>query len=241
MKKNLPNIITLINLFLGCCAMLSVLAGHFMMAFWLFFGAGWADFLDGMVARLLNVHSPIGKELDSLADVVSFGLLPGVVYYVLLGYGLTGSLEREDILWAATPAFLVTLLSAYRLAKFNLDTRQSDSFIGLPTPSSALFAMGLLLIFHFDSFGLAAFVTQPLFLFPCILIVSGLLIAELPMFSLKFKSMRWSGNEVTFTFTVAALILLVTLKEAAPSLIIVLYILVSVIQRLAPGTKNYSE
>ena len=231
MKKNLPNLITLLNLFLGCCAILSVLAGRFMLGFWLFFAAGWADFLDGLVARLLGVHSPIGKELDSLADIVSFGVLPGVVYYLLLQYGLTGAFQRTDVYWAATPAFLVTLFSAFRLAKFNLDARQSDHFIGLPTPSSALLAMGLLLIFHFDSYGLGAYICHPLFLFPCVGIVSWLLIAELPMFSLKFKSMQWSGNEIKYIFTATALLLLIILQEAAPALIIILYILVSLLQK----------
>ncbi len=231
MIKNLPNVITLINLFLGCGAILSVLAGQYLPAFWLFFAAGWADFLDGLVARLLKVHSPIGKELDSLADVISFGLLPGVVYYVLLQHGLRGGIDREHIYWAATPGFLITLLSAYRLAKFNLDTRQTDHFIGLPTPSSALFAMGLLLIFHFDSFGLASLVAHPLFLYPCVLVFSGLLIAELPMFSLKFKSLAWSGNEIKFIFSAVAIVLLIVLQEAAPALIIILYALVSLAQK----------
>ncbi len=235
MKRNLPNLITLLNLLLGCGAILNVLAGQYLLAFWLFFAAGWADFLDGLVARLLDVHSPIGKELDSLADVISFGLLPGVVYYVLLQHGLAGDIDREHIYWAAMPGFLITLLSAYRLAKFNLDTRQTDHFIGLPTPSSALFAMGLLLIFHFDSFGMGALVASPLFLYPCILIFSGLLIAELPMFSLKFKSMSWSGNEIKFIFTAVAIVLLIILQEAAPALIIILYVLVSLVQKALKG------
>ena len=229
MKRNIPNAITLLNLFLGCCAIPGILNGQFMTVFWLFFAAGLADFLDGFVARLVNAHSSIGKELDSLADMVSFGLLPGMLFYVLLVYGFTGQTGYDSIYWPAAPAFLITLFSAVRLAIFNLDERQTDHFIGLPTPSAALFTVGLMLIFHFDSFGLGSFITRPLFLYPCILLLSFALVAELPMFSLKIKSFRWSGNEVVFFFLGIAILCLITLGAAAPSAIVLLYIVVSVV------------
>lgn len=229
MKKNIPNFITLLNLLFGCCAVVAVLHQQFLLAFWLFLSAVLADYLDGLVARLLKVHSPLGKELDSLADMVSFGFFPGAIFYVLLVTGWTGGPEHDGIFWPAVPGFLLTLFSAFRLAKFNLDTRQSDNFIGLPTPSACTFTVGLLLIYLMDSFGLGALIVQPLFLYPVIALFSYLLVAELPMFSFKFKSLAWQGNEIQFLFAATAVILLVLLREAALSTIILLYLLVSVL------------
>lgn len=230
--RHLPNAITLLNLFCGCCAVIYVFYGYYVPAFWFFAAAIAADYFDGMVARLLQVHSPLGRELDSLADVVSFGLLPGSIFYMLLVQGWTGTIPYPGLYWAATPAFAVTLFSALRLAKFNLDTRQAAYFIGLPTPSSALFAVGLMLMVHYDSYGLAAWMTSPFFLYPCIAVLSAVLVAELPMFNLKFKSFRWRGNEIRFIFAVVSILLLAGLREAAFSLIIFLYVILSVIFKL---------
>lgn len=238
MKQHIPNAVTLLNLFFGCCAVVSVFTGQFLTAFWFFFAAIFADYFDGTVARRLDVHSPLGKQLDSLADVVSFGFLPGVILYVLLLIGWTGKASHPGVLWAAAPAFAVTLFSALRLAKFNLDERQSDYFIGLPTPSSCLFTVGLLLIYHFDSFGLAGWIAQPVFLYACAAFLSFILIAELPMFNLKIKSFQWAGNEIKFIFAATALLLLIFLREAALSLIIVLYILISAAQFLLAPSKH---
>lgn len=178
-----------------------------------------ADFLDGAVARLLKVSSELGKQLDSLADMVSFGLVPGVILYYLLSqntnFGILG--------------FTVTLFSALRLGKFNLDTRQSDSFIGLPTPACTIFIVGLLLLFELNRFGIAHWIAQPALLVLVILLLSYLLIAELPLFSLKFKSLHWKGNEIRFIFVAVALLLLLSLQELGLVLTIILYVLISIL------------
>jgi CDP-diacylglycerol--serine O-phosphatidyltransferase len=146
MKAWIPNSITLLNLLCGCAAVVCILDHEFIPAFWFLFAAGWFDFADGLVARLLKVSSEHGKELDSLADMVSFGFVPGVIYYVFLDFNvaafdtttaMTAGIDTHSgFTWLPLAGFLVTLFSALRLAKFNLDTRQSEDFIGLATPSS---------------------------------------------------------------------------------------------------------
>ncbi len=233
MKKNIPNCITLVNLFLGCCALASVLYGQFVQAFFFSIASGVADYLDGMVARALKVKSPLGGQLDSLADMVSFGVVPGAVLYMLLVKGLSGrDVMPIELTLAASPAFLVSLFAAVRLAKFNLDTRQTESFIGMPTPSCAMFTIGLLMIHHFDSFGLGHFVTNLLFLYAVIPLLCWLMVAEFPMFSLKFKKLTWSGNEIRFTFAAVSLTLMIWLREASFAPIIAAYILFSTIDNL---------
>ncbi len=238
MKWHIPNIITLTNLFLGCCATASVLYGQFMQAFYFFMASGMADYLDGAFARALQVKSKIGKELDSLADMVSFGVVPGAVLYMLLVKGFAGMEGLPiELTLAASPAFLVTMFAALRLANFNLDTRQTDNFIGMPTPSIAMFAVGLLLIFHFDSFGLASLVSNPFFIYAIIPLLCWLMIAQFPMFSLKFKKMSWAGNEIRITFAVVALLLGILLKEAAFAAIIVAYLIFTVVDNARNGWK----
>lgn len=228
LKRHIPNFITLINLFLGCCAVASVLYGQFVQAFWFFIASGVADYLDGTFARVLKVGSPIGKQLDSLADMVSFGLMPGAVLYMLLVKGVSGpGVLPIELTIAASPAFLVTMFAAIRLANFNIDTRQTVDFIGLNTPSCAMFAIGLLLIHHFDSFGMGSFVTEPVFLYFTIAVLCFLMVAEFPMFSLKVKGFSWPGNAFRFTFVAISALLLIFLREAAFSLIIAVYVLLS--------------
>ncbi len=226
MKKHIPNAITLINLFLGSATVIAVIDAQFMTAFYLLFFAGIADWMDGGAARMLKVSSTIGKELDSLADMVSFGVVPGVILYVLLLFGLEGHTEIS-FSWAATPAFLLTVFSGLRLARFNLDERQTDSFIGIATPAVTVFMAGLMLTYHFDYFGLRSLVTNQWFLYIVIALFSWLLNAEIPMFSFKFKSFKWAGNEIQFTFIAVSLILLFFLKGAAFSVNVLLYILIN--------------
>jgi CDP-diacylglycerol--serine O-phosphatidyltransferase len=233
MKKHIPNSITLINLFCGCCALANVFYGQFTQAFWFFLAGGIADYLDGLVARGLKVNSELGKELDSIADMVSFGVVPGAIFYMLLTIGYKGAdVLPIQLTLAAAPAFLIAVFAGLRLAKFNLDTRQSENFIGLNTPSATIFAVGLMLIYHFDSFGLAELVTTPWLLYVLIVLLCYLLIAEIPMFSFKFKAMTWQGNEVRIIFLVVAILLLIALKEAAFSLGIILYVLFSITNNL---------
>ena len=228
MKKNIPNFITLLNLFFGCCAIASVLYGQFVQAFWFSLASGIADYLDGACARMLKVKSPLGQQLDSLADMVSFGVAPGAVVYMLLVKGLAGNdVLPIQLTLAASPAFLITLFAAIRLANFNIDTRQTDNFIGMPTPSCAMYAIGLLLIYHFDSFGLGKIVTNPIFLYFNIPVLCLLMVAGLPMFSLKFKNLAWEGNQIRFIFAAFAILLLVVMREAAFPFIIISHVLFS--------------
>lgn len=244
MKKHIPNTITLINLFCGCCAIVCVLDNSFITAFWFLFAGGMMDYLDGAVARMLNVHSPLGKELDSMADMVSFGVAPGMILYMLLSIGWakeTGDFSEGHFDFGiypwAFPAFILSACSGLRLAKFNLDTRQSENFIGLNTPACTIFITGLMLIYANNSFGLGDFVTQPYFLYAVIALFSYLLIAELPMFSFKFKNFTWKDNWLRFSFLILMLVLLVTLQEAAFSILILLYIIIAAIQYITGQTK----
>jgi CDP-diacylglycerol---serine O-phosphatidyltransferase len=229
MKSWIPNAITLLNLWCGCAALVAVFRYDFYAGFWFLFVAGLADFADGLVARLLNVKSEHGKELDSLADMVSFGLMPGAVLYALLTLSFAGTVPEPGTMvlpfsWAALPAFLVTLFSALRLAKFNLDTRQTDGFIGLATPSATLFATGLMLTVAGDNFGLQEFVLNPWFLYGCTIVLAALLISEIPMFAFKMGSAATSEGRLRIGFMIAAVALLIFLGGTAFSVIVVLYV-----------------
>ncbi|MEO1515648.1 MAG: CDP-alcohol phosphatidyltransferase family protein [Bacteroidota bacterium] len=232
MLRKIPHLITLLNLLCGCAALVFAFQQQFLAVFACIFVGGLADWGDGLVARLLNVKSELGKELDSLADMTTFGIVPGAVLYQLLSLHSGDAPAEEGLSLLAMPGFTVSLFAAYRLAKFNLDTRQTESFIGLPTPSCTAFVVGLMLIYEFDTFGLGEWVTHPGFLYPITIILSYLLIAELPMFSLKFKNAHWKGNEVRFTFIILAVILLITIQEATFSLMVILYVLFSLVDNL---------
>ena len=233
MKKHIPNILTLLNLFCGCCAVVSILDGQYTEGA-IFIGISLiADFFDGYAARYFKVSSPLGLQLDSLADMVSFGVVPGIIVYSLLsvslmsGNGLGGN--NEEILSSlslnikALPAFIVTLFSCLRLAKFNLDTRQTQSFIGLNTPSNTTFFIGLMLIAEYNSFGLARFVSNPVFLYSLIPISSYLLIAEIPMFSMK-----GGFDKMKIAYIILSTLLLIFFREAALSLNMIIYVLFNI-------------
>lgn len=227
MKKHIPNIITLLNLFFGCCALAGVFYGEYVIAFWFTFAGVMADYFDGLIARALNVHSELGKELDSIADMATFGVLPGAILYVLLAEGVDPARLPSGIVWAALPAFAVSVFSGLRLALFNIDTRQTHNFLGLPTPSCTTFVVGLLLIYHYDSFGLRPLVANWWFLYGCTAALCYLLVSEFPMFSLKLKSFTWKGNEIKFIFAALCVVLLIVVQEAAFSFSILLYVLMS--------------
>lgn len=225
LRKNIPNGITALNLLLGALAIVLLLNREYSSACWLIAAAGLADFLDGLAARALKVKSALGGQLDSLADMVSFGLVPGIIYYQLLGdaYGV------EGFQWLAVPAFLVTISSAFRLAIFNLDDRQAFGFIGLPTPANTLLALGVLLSIQENSLGWGASLGSPFFLYPFILVSSWLLVANIPLFSLKFKSFGWEGNEIRIIFVLSSAILLLLLREFGLVAVIALYLLLSLL------------
>ncbi|MFD1469715.1 CDP-alcohol phosphatidyltransferase family protein [Hymenobacter caeli] len=242
MKKHLPNALTCLNLLCGCLALtfifstrpLNLVTGAYLVGL-----AAVADFLDGLVARALRVSSPIGKDLDSLADMVSFGVVPGAILFQLLRLAPAQSAAAGyPLAWGADylpyAAFLVTIFSALRLAKFNNDTRQTNSFIGLPTPACTLVVASLPLILAAESKRPAAFSTLiPLILNPWALLgltvlLSGLLVAELPLFALKFKDFGWVGNRQRFLFLLLAVALMIFLHAAAVPLVVLLYVGLSV-------------
>jgi CDP-diacylglycerol--serine O-phosphatidyltransferase len=233
---HIPNLITLINVLAGCCAAIALWQGYGYWTVGFLAIAGAADFADGLAARILGISSPIGKELDSLADMLSFGFIPGLIAYTLLQEA-TGTVSAP-ISWYAVPGFAITLFAALRLAKFNLDDRQTKDFIGLPTPSCTLFFAGLLLINLEDSFGLKDVILQPVLLYILVAVFSLLMVSELPMFGFKFNSSSWKGNEIRYIFMGVGILLLLLLKEAAFSAIILLYLLIAISQLFLQRSKS---
>ncbi|TCS86045.1 CDP-diacylglycerol--serine O-phosphatidyltransferase [Anseongella ginsenosidimutans] len=200
--------------------------GEVQTGCYLVFLAAFFDFFDGLAARALNAWSSIGKELDSLADVISFGLVPGLIIFRLLQPGDFPVPGQE---WAFT-SFLVTVFSALRLASFNVDDRQKNSFLGLPTPACGLFIASL--PFIPDLFPQAGtFIGHPLFLLPLTLMLSYLLVAPLPLPSLKFSREDKAGNRFRYIFLGICLLLILFLKFAAVPVIVVLYLLSPVVLR----------
>lgn len=225
MKRHLPNAVTCLNLLCGCLALTNIFAGRLEIGAWFVAAAAAADFADGLLARALRVSSAIGKDLDSLADMVSFGVVPGAIFFELLTRSVgAGGLPE----WAPYFGFAVSIFSALRLAKFNNDTRQTTSFIGLPTPASTLVVASLPLILAYDRFGVAPIILNPWLLLGLTALLSGLLVAELPLFALKFKNLRWADNRRRFLFMLLAAGLLLVLKAAAVPLVVLLYVLLSV-------------
>ena len=227
--RNIPNSITCCNLISGCIATYNAFLGDIRMALlWIIVGAVF-DFFDGMSARLLKVSSPIGKELDSLADDITFGFAPSAIIFYELSI-----MEYPSELLMLKPylpyfAFVMAAYSALRLAKFNLDERQSLGFIGLPTPANALF-WGALFV------GAQNFMESTAYMLPVVLLMicvsCWLLIAEVPMFALKFKQWGWKGNEVKYIFLIACLPLLMIFGITAFSVIIAWYVVLSVVVNL---------
>ncbi len=283
MKALIPNLLTAGNLVGGVLAIIFSLTGRLEWAPYCIFISAFLDFFDGFAARLLKVQSEMGKQLDSLADMVTFGVAPGVMMFVLLKMILIlpilshpvgmpleyGQLLREapttldvimefesqsDTIYGETTvdvvlvwsykilpyfALLIPVMSMFRLAKFNLDTRQTDSFIGVPTPANTLFfaALPLIMIQADNGSGFSetfsqSFISNPIFLVISCVLMSALLVSELPLFALKFKSFGFKGNEIRYIFLTLAVILLATLWWLAIPLIIILYILLSLIQNL---------
>ena len=222
--RNIPNTITCCNLISGCVATLSAFMGEIHMALlWIIIGAIF-DFFDGMSARLLHVSSPVGKELDSLADDITFGMAPAAMVFYEMGI-----MEYPAFLAPVQPympfvAFLIAAFSALRLAKFNLDERQAMGFIGLPTPANALF-WGALLV------GAGDFIENTTWMVPVVIVMillsCWLLVSEIPMFALKFKHWGWKGNEVKYLFLITCVPLLIVFGVTAFAIIIAWYVLLS--------------
>jgi CDP-diacylglycerol--serine O-phosphatidyltransferase len=232
---NLANILTLINLFSGCMAVVFLFNYQMELVPYCVLVSLVADFFDGFAARLSKNPTDIGLQLDSLADVVSFGVVPGAIIFQLLfqKYEMSDQLISTNRMYLySAPAFIITLFAALRLAKFNVDERQTDGFIGLATPAATIFVVGLLLMFLNNSFGLTSFIFTGKVLYGTVALLAVLMIAELPMFGFKFKNYGWKGNEVKYLFIILSVVLLAALKFAAVSLIIIIYVIVSLIQKL---------
>lgn len=226
MRRHIPNMITCCNLLSGCVAAVFAFQGVYTVAFACIIMGAVFDFFDGLTARALKVSSPIGKELDSLADVITFGLAPATMAYSWLCECASAHLDM--LVASAMPfaAFLLVAFSALRLAKFNVDERQTSSFIGLPTPANALFWGGLVIGSH------DVVVAQPygwVLLLVLIVLFSWLLVAEIPMFSLKFKNLSWKSNRIAYTFLLVSLVLLVVLGWGGLSAVIGWYIILSLL------------
>jgi CDP-diacylglycerol--serine O-phosphatidyltransferase len=225
--KNIPNIITCLNLFAGCLSCIMTLEyNNYFGAFLFVILAAIFDFLDGFSARLLKAFSPIGGQLDSLADVVSFGIAPGFVVFSFLNTVSTGTFFETTFL--PYTAFLIPVFSALRLAKFNIDTRQKDSFLGLPVPANALFWVSL--IPAIIPFVKAYEIVICVIILIAILTFCLLMISELPMFSLKFKSYSWEKNQWAYLLIGSALVLTILLHFLGISLTIICYILLSLLK-----------
>lgn len=227
-RKHIPNAITCLNLFSGCIAIVFAFQGAYMTAACLIALAAIFDFFDGFAARLLHAYSPLGKELDSLADVVSFGVAPGVMIYSFIS-DLSYTTGRSEYL--AYLAFLIPVFSALRLAIFNIDERQATSFIGLPTPANALFwAFGIAGSFEY----VLDTTFDPMIVVAVTIFFSWLLVSNLPMFSLKFKHYKWRGNRLRYYFIAGCIVLLIMLGITGLSACILWYIGLSLLSVLSP-------
>lgn len=231
MKKHIPNSITCCNLISGCIAIGLAFAGKIEVALLFIIIGAVFDFFDGMVARLLNVSSPIGKELDSLADVITFGAAPSAIIFSQL-YVMSYPVFLEPLRdYLPYTAFIMAAFSALRLAKFNLDERQALGFIGLPTPANALF-WGSLLVGVGEKLE-----TRPwalYFILAGVLISSWLLVSEIPMFALKFKHWSFKGNEVKYLFLITCCPLVIIFGISAFAIIIAWYVILSAIVKQSP-------
>lgn len=225
--RNIPNTITCCNLFCGCIASYMAFQSDFNSALLFIILGAVFDFFDGMTARLLHVSSPIGKELDSLADNITFGLAPSAIVFSLFGRMYVPEFLSGISDYIPYTAFLISVFSALRLAKFNLDERQTSSFIGMPTPANALFWGSL-------AVGISGITPEypfmnSIYLFVLVCIMSLLLVSEIPMFSLKFKNLSWKSNKISYIFLIVCIPLLLVFKVAGLSAIIVWYILLSLV------------
>lgn len=238
MKKHIPNLITSLNVVSGSMAVFVAIYGKLEFAALLILIGMVFDFFDGMSARLLHVKSEMGKELDSLADMVSFGVAPAVLAHFLIRMTLFGSGEIEigelSFLHQAMlfSPLLIPAFSAYRLAKFNLDVRQTMSFIGMPTPANALFWVSLVYGFYHVPVLYDYLFGNAWVLIVCAVILSVLLICELPMFSLKITGFSWKENKIRYCYFLALLLTAIIWGEAAVVFAIPLYILFAVIEAL---------
>lgn len=239
-KQHIPNLITLGNLFCGTIATIYAVSGNFTQAA-LFVVLGIIlDFFDGFVARLLKVSGELGKQLDSLADMVTSGVVPGVIMFKLIELNLYAETEvyNSSLIDVSLIGLLITLASCYRLANFNLDTRQSDSFIGLPTPAMCLFVISLPLIYENSNIDfINELIGSNYFLIFLTLTLSYLMNAEIALFSLKMKSFSIQKNWFMYLFLIVSLCLIIFLNYISIPIIIILYVLLSIVRNVSNNKK----
>lgn len=225
-KNSIPNFITCLSLVSGCIACVLALKGELPLAtFWIIVAAAF-DFCDGFAARILKAYSPMGKELDSLSDMVSFGVAPGLIVFHLLEQASASAAMGEVGRYIPYLAFVIPVFSGLRLAKFNIDERQTTSFIGMPVPAHALFWASV-------GYSVRPFIPTHEYLFIGITLVvsvitSLLLVSEIPMFSLKIKSLKWKGNELRYILVICAVLFVALFGVLGIAGTILLYILLSI-------------
>ncbi|WP_432671682.1 CDP-alcohol phosphatidyltransferase family protein [Flavobacterium sp. SM2513] len=236
-KKHIPNLITLLNLFSGCIALIYAVNMNFEMAFFFVSLGIFLDFFDGFFARLFKVSSPLGLQLDSLADMVTSGLVPGAVMFLMLN---NYTLAPDN--WIAYLGFIITLGSCYRLANFNIDTRQTDSFIGLPTPANTLLILSLPLVLqHTNQDIIRTLLENQWFLLAITVFSAFILNAEIPLFSLKIKEFNFAKNKLQIIFLASAVALLVAFQFLGIPLVIILYVLLSVLNNREVRKKSIEK
>ena len=227
-KNNIPNTVTCLNLFSGCIACVMAFEARYDLALLFIILSAVFDFFDGMLARVLNAHSIIGKDLDSLADDVSFGVAPSLIVFSLLKEMYYPASMEFIAPYLPYAAFLISVFSALRLAKFNNDTRQTSSFIGLPVPANALF-WGSFVVGAHDF--LVSENCHPVYILLLVCLFSWLLVSEIPMFSLKVKSLAWKGNELRYILIACAIIFVALWGFLGISGTILLYIVLSIFNK----------
>lgn len=244
-KRYVPNFVTMLNLLSGCIAVIFAVNGHLSTAAFFVFLGIFFDFFDGLLARKLNVQSDLGIQLDSLADLITSGLVPGIIMFQLLNMtgpdwadfavnntvGVDLSLTKNTFL--PFLGLAITLASAYRLAKFNIDEDQQDAFIGLPSPANALLIMSFPLIMEFQNNDLInSIILNKWFLISVIILSCYLLNSKLKLFALKFKDWSFKTNSTRYLFIILSIVVLIVLKFAAIPLIIIVYIIMSFLNTL---------
>lgn len=243
-KKHIPNIITLINLLCGCIAVVFVSQKQYEWSFFFVSLGIFFDFFDGFFARLFKVSSPLGLQLDSLADMVTSGVVPGYTMFQLMlnAYG-NDQIDFQN--WNTASAivpflgFIITLGACYRLANFNIDSRQTDSFIGLPTPANALFILSLPLVLQYSGISFIASNLQCIRVLLVITLLSAYIMnAEIPLFSLKIKNFTLQKNALQIFFLVISALLLLFVRYLGVSLVIIFYVLLSVVNNLLLKKEN---
>lgn len=246
MKKQIPNLITSLNILCGSVAILFAVSGNLIVASVFVFLGIFFDFFDGLAARLLNAQSEVGLQLDSLADVITSGVVPGIIMFQLMNLAFVGNMQTLTDVFSGQGwnvgvnnylpliGLLIVVASAYRLAKFNVDTRQTSGFIGLPTPANTLLILSLPLILEYQFSEMAESIILNKWVLIGLTLVSCILLnAEIPLFALKFKTWDFKSNAVRYVFLALCVVLLITLKFLAIPLIILLYIVLSLLWKVA--------